>query len=307
MRFINLKRSRSTALLSAAVVAASGIVATMGVSNAAVTLGPDRPADGLPAYIVDDQGLAVAPCDTDTGICGGAFDPTDPAYWDAGGAAGPIKLVYSVSSPAGGRIARFTGSALTPGRYTIKDPWGTVTCQAPGGKMDCRLPGRRITTLLRSTPTPRAGFAGSPNSNRTFTGSPTGFNRVLITGPGGFQASTNRLAITGLLKANTAMSSVNKMALTLGNGRKTTAVTRTIRYASFGTANAVPTVRKGGTNPGAFSVRDNCASQAPGSACSVTVTFVPRQNAGVKRAVLTIDDNSMAAARTVTLKGLGTR
>ena len=306
MRITDFKRRRSAALLSAAVVAVSGIVATMGASNAAVTLGPDRASDGLPAYVVDEQGLAVAPCDTNTGICGGAFDPTDPAYWDAGGNAGPIKLVYSVSSPAGGRIARFTGSALTPGRYTIKDPWGTVTCQAPGGKMDCRLSGRRITTLLRSTAAPD-GFVGNPNLNKTFTGSPTGFNRVLITGPGGFKASTNRLAISGKMKANTAMSSINKMALTLGNGRKATAVTRTVRYSSFGTAAARPTFGKGGTNPGAFSVRDTCASQAPGSACSITVKFVPRQNAGVKRAFLVIDDNSMAAPRRVSLKGLGTR
>jgi hypothetical protein len=307
MRITKLTRRRSTALLSAAVVAVTGIVATMGASDASVRLGPTGGrADGLPAYIVDGQGVAVAPCDTGTAICGGVFDPTDPAYWDAGGDAGPIRLVYSVSSPAGGRIARFTGSALKPGRYTIKDPWGTVTCTAPGGKMDCRLPGRRITTLLRSTAAP-AGFVGKPNLNRSFTGSPTGFNRVVITGPGGFQASTKRLAISGMMRDNTAMSSINKMALTLGNGRTTTAVTRTVRYSSFGTAAARPTVRKGGTNPGAFSVRDNCAAQAPGSACSITVKFVPRQNAGVKRAFLVIDDNSMAAPRHVSLRGLGTR
>jgi hypothetical protein len=306
MRISSLTRRRSTALLSAAVVAASGIVATMGASNAAVTLGPDRASDGLPAYVVDAQGVAIAPCDTGTGVCGGVFDPTDPAYWDAGGDAGPIRLTYSVSSPAGGRIARFTGSELAPGKYTIKDPWGTVTCTAPGGKMDCRLPGGRITTLLRNTSAP-AGFVGNPNLNRTFTGSPTGFNRVLITGPGAFKASTNRLAISGMLRDSTAMSSINTMALTLGNGRKTTAVTRTVRYSSFGTAAARPTVRKGGTNPGAFSVRDTCTSQAPGSTCSITVKFVPRQNAGVKRASLVIDDNSMAAPRRVSLKGLGTR
>src|SRR5215212_10115219 len=98
MRITNLTRRRSTALISAAVVAASGIVATMGASNAAVTLGPDRASDGLPAYVVDAQGVAIAPCDTGTGVCGGVFDPADPAYWDAGGDAGPIRLTYSVSS-----------------------------------------------------------------------------------------------------------------------------------------------------------------------------------------------------------------
>ena len=308
MRISTLTRrrgARSAALLSAAAVDAAGLFAA-GPSGAAVTLGPNRP-DGLPAYIVDGEGVAIAPCDTNTAICGGAFDAADPAYWDAGGDAGPIRLVYSVSSPAGGRIARFDGSGLTPGRYTIKDPWGTVTCTAPGGKMDCRLPGRRITTLLRQTTTP-AGFVGNPNANRTFTGSPTGFNRVLITGPGGFRASTNRLAITGMMRDNTAMSAINKRALELGNGRKADRVSRTIRYSSFGTAAAVPTVRKGGVNPGAFSVRDTCASQAPGTACAITVTFAPRQHANsVKRAFLTIDDNSLAAPRKVSLKGVGVR
>jgi hypothetical protein len=310
MRTTNLTRrrgARSTALLSAAVLAASGIVATMGAANAGITIGPDR-GDGLPAYIVDGQGVAVAPCDTNTAVCGGAFDPADPAYWDAGGDAGPIRLVYSVSSPAGGRIARFTGDALTPGRYTIKDPWGTVTCRAPGGDMDCRLPGRRITTLLRQTTTPPGGFVGSPNVNRTFTGSPTGFNRVLITGPGNFKASTNRLAITGMMRNNTAMSAINKRAVQLGTGRQADRVTKTIRYTSFGTAAARPAVRKGGTNPGAFSVRDNCRSVAPGRACAITVTFAPRQHANsVKRAVLTINDNGMAAPRKVRLKGVGVR
>ena len=298
--------AKSTALLSAAVVAASAIVATMGAANAGVTVGPNRP-DGLPQYVVDGEGLAIAPCDTNTGVCGGAFDPTDPAYWDAGGDAGPIRLVYSVSSAAGGRIARFTGSGLTPGRYTIQDPWGTVNCQAPGGRMDCRLDGRRITTLLRNTSGP-AGFVGTPNAIRTFTGSPTGFNRVVITGPGGFRASTNRLAVSGKLKTNTAMSSINKRALEMGNGRKADPVSRTVRYSSFGTAAATPTVRKGGLNPGAFSVRDTCASQAPGTGCDITVTFAPRQHANsVKRAFLTIDDNSLAAPRRVSLKGVGVR
>jgi hypothetical protein len=307
MRITNLKPRRSTALLSAAVVAVSGIVATMGASNAAVTLGPDR-ADGLPAYVVDGQGLAVAPCDTNTAICGGAFDPADPAYWDAGGAAGPIKLIYSVSSPAGGRIARFTGSGLAPGNYKIQDPWGSLSCPTDAaGKMDCRRNGRRITTLLHNNISP-AGFAGSPNINRRFTGSPRGFNRVLITGPGGFKASTNKLAISGLLRDNTAMSSIDKKALVLGNGRQATAVTRTVRYMSFGTAAARPTVRKGGTNARAFTVRDNCASQAPGSACSITVKYVPRQHVNTtSRAFLVINDNGLADPRRVSLKGVGLR
>lgn len=308
MRTIRLTKRRSAALISAAVLTTGGLVASMGAASAGITLGPSTRPDGLPNYIVDAQGLAVAPCDTGTAVCGGAFTPADPAYWDAGGDAGPIKLVYSVSSPAGGRIARFVGSGLAPGRYKIQDPWGSVFCSADaGGKMDCRKSGRRISTMLRQVPG-RAGFVGGPGVNKRFTGSPTGFNKVVITGPGGFKASTSRLAISGMLKANTAMSSINKTALKLGTGRQAAPVTKTIRYESFGTANARPRVSKAGRTPGAFTVRNQCASQAPGSACNIAVTFAPKRFANsVKKAVLVIDDNGMAAPRKVALTGVGLR
>ena len=298
---------RSAALLSAAAVAAAGLLAAAVPAGAVITLGPPRASDGLPAYVVDDEGLAIAPCDTGNFLCGGAFDPADPAYWDAGGDAGPIRLVYSVSSPAGGRIARFTGDGLTPGRYKIQDPWGTVnSCSADAtGKMDCRLPGRRITTLLRNIDSPAAGFVGGP-VKRTFTGSPTGFNRVVITGPGRFKASTSRLAITGQMRANTAMSSVNKDALSMGRPRNAAPVVRNIRYRSFGTAAAVPTVRMGGANPAAFKVRNTCGSVAPGTGCDIVVTFRPRQHVNrTVKANLVINDNGMAAPRTVKLTGVG--
>lgn len=294
---------RSAGLLSVAAVAATVLVSTAGSASAVVTLGPAR-ADGLPAYVVDGQGVAIAPCDTGTGVCGGPFDPADPAYWDAGGDAGPIRLVYSVSSPAGGRIARFTGN-VPSGNYKIQDPWGTVTCASVSGKMDCRLPGRRITTLLRNTDGP-AGFVGSPNVNRTFTGSPTGFNRVLVTGPGGFKASTSRLAVSGMLLANTAMSSINKTALTLGHPHNAAPVTKTVRYSSFGTANARPTLRLAGANPAAFNVKKTCGAVAPGSGCDINVTFRPRQHLNkTMKANLVINDNSKAAPRTVKLTGVG--
>jgi hypothetical protein len=299
---------RSAALLSAAAGAAAGLFAAASPAGAVINLGPPRASDGLPAYIVDGEGIAIAPCDTATPVrdCGGVFDPTDPTYWDAGGNAGPIKLAYSVSSPIGGRIARFTGSALTPGRYTIKDPWGTVHCQADvGGKMDCRLPGRRITTLLRAT-TAVPGFIGNANVERTFTGSPTGFNRVLITGPRKFKASTTHLAITGLMRANTAMSAVNTDALTLGRPKNAAPVVKNVHYTSFGTAAARPTVRLAGANAGAFKVRNTCGSVAPGRGCNIVVAFRPRQHVNqTVKARLLINDNGLAARRTVKLTGVG--
>jgi hypothetical protein len=299
---------RSAALLSAAAVAAAGLFAAT-PAGAVITLGPPRASDGLPAYIVDGEGVAIAPCDTATPVrdCGGAFDPTDPTYWDAGGNAGPIKVSYSVSSPVGGRISRFTGSALTPGRYTIKDPWGTLHCLADAqGKMDCRIGGpAHISTLLRAT-TAVPGFIGNANVNRTFTGSPTGFNRVQITGPRKFKASTTHLAITGLMRANTAMSAVNTDALTLGRPKNAAPVLKKVHYSSFGTAAARPTVRLAGANANAFKVRNPCRSVRPGRGCNILVAFRPRQHVNqTVKARLLINDNGLAARRTVKLTGVG--
>ena len=170
MRITNLTRRRgakSTALLSAAVLAASAIVATMGAASAGVTVGPDRTPMGFRTTSWTAEGLAVAPCDTNTGVCGGAFDPADPAYWDAGGDAGPIRAGLL------GQLARGrAGSPASPGPgpdvrvdYTIKDPWGTVTCQRPrAARMDCRL--RRAAdhhpAASRPSAPDRRGFVGHP-------------------------------------------------------------------------------------------------------------------------------------------------
>lgn len=300
---------RSTTLLSAVAVAAAGVFVAAVPAGAVITLGPPRASDGLPAYIVDEEGIAIAPCDTATPVrdCGGAFDPTDPTYWDAGGNAGPIKVAYSVSSPRGGRISRFTGSALAPGRYTIKDPWGTLHCQADTqGKMDCRIGGpAHITTMLRAT-TAVPGFIGNANVNRTFTGSPTGFNRVQITGPRNFKASTTHLAITGLMRANTAMSSINTDALTLGRPRNSAPVVRNVHYSSFGTAAAVPRVRLAGRDANAFKVRNPCRTVAPGRGCNISVAFRPRQHVNqTVKARLVVNDNGLAKRRVVKLTGVG--
>ena len=105
------------------------------------------------------------------------------------------------------------------------------------------------------------------------------------------------------MRANTAMSSVAGTQLTLGSIKKATASVGTVRVSSFGTANLRVTTRKGGANPGAFTVTDNCAAVAPGSACNVTVRYAPRPNRDVS-AILTIDDNGLAAPRQVKLTGI---
>jgi hypothetical protein len=212
--------------------------------------------------------------------------------------------------------ARFRFEGARPNtRYTIKDPWQTTFCRTDGtGSADCRrettgdfstVRNGHITTFLRSVGPSAGAFIGTHTRTNRVAGSPTGFNRVVVTG-GGQRFSTNRFSLMGQKRDNTAMSALSRNALQLGNGRQTGAVSKSVRYSSIGTANARPTVRKGGKNPAAFRVSDTCASQAPGTACSITVTFRPRQHANsVKRAVLVINDNGLAAPRRVSLKGIG--
>jgi hypothetical protein len=340
MRITNLTRRRgakSTALLSAAVLAASGIVATMGAANAVVTPGGGENANGVPNFYKDAQGMALALC-TDPGATearcgaadGGAVDGHFGTYFEAatslGGAANPVLdagwAIEAVQDEVTGEAlvfnaTRFRLDGLRPNtRYKITDPWGTRFCRTDAsGAADCKFESNgdfssvrtgHISTFLRVIGPNGGAFIG-PDAATRVTGSRTGFNKVVMTG-GGRTWSTNRFTLVGQKRANTAMSSLSKRALELGNGRQADAVTKAIRYSSFGTAAARPTVRKGGANPGAFSVRDTCASQAPGSKCQIMVTFVPRQNANsVKRAVLTINDNSSAAPRKVSLKGVGLR
>ena len=215
--------------------------------------------------------------------------------------------------------ARFRFEGARPNtRYTIKDPWRTRTCRTDGtGSADCRFETNgdfntvrngHITTFLRTVGPSGSAFigshdnlpAGSPARPPASTGS---WSPVVVSA-----FSTNQFSLMGQKRDNTAMSSLSTRSLQLGNGRQADAVVKTVRYMSIGTANARPTVRKGGLNPAAFSVRDTCASEAPGTACDIMVRFAPRQHANqVKRAFLTVDDNSLAAPRRVSLKGVGVR
>jgi hypothetical protein len=308
----------------------------MGAANAVITPSGAQNGNGVPTFYKDAQGLALALC-TDPGAteaaCGapdaGPVDGHFGVYFDAasslGNANNPVldagwaieAAQDDLGNPAVFNATRFRLNGLRPNTtYKITDPWGTKRCttDASGGA-DCKFesPGgfnqvrtARISTFLRVVGRSGGEMIG-PDLAKRVTGSPTGFNKLVMTG-GGRTWSTNLFTLLGQKRAGTAMSSLNKMALELGTGRSANVVTRTIRYSSIGTAAARPTVRKGGASPGAFSVRDTCASQAPGSVCSIMVTFAPGKHANsTKRAVLTINDNGLAAPRKVSLKGIGVR
>jgi hypothetical protein len=327
---ITLNRRRGAlpaALLSAAALAASGLVAAVAPANAVITTPGGLNDQDVPAFYRDAQGLALQLCvDANEARCEPPADGHIGVYFAADATAGPMNAIYGVEAaidedtgaPVVSNGARFRFTAARPNTtYRIRDPWGTTNCRTDAtGGADCRLEtsgafgavrAGHITTFLRSVRNPGGLFIGNADLPSLVAGSPSGFNRITVTG-GGRTFRTNRFAVMGEKRANTPMSSVSTRALALGRPQRAEPVVRNIRYASFGTANARPTVRIGGQNPGAFRVRNTCGSQAPGSACNFVVTFRPRQNVNrTARAVLTIDDNSLAAPRQVRLRGVGLR
>jgi hypothetical protein len=303
---------RFAALLSVGAMAVTGVTAIAAPAGAVVTAGPDR-ADGLPQYFRDAAGLAAGPCE-DAVVCEGGFDPADGVYFDAGAEVGAISAIYSVGAgldpDAGGalaidNVARFTATGIPNGTYTIRDPWTgnrPRTCTVAANRMDCRVvTGNPVKSLLRANNAPN-GFLGDGELASRVTGSPSGFNRILITGPNRFRQSQSLFTVLGQMPAGTAMTSVGVQSLRLGSITKSTPSMANIPVSSFGTADATLTVTKGGANPAAFQVQ-NPAAVASGGAVNVRVTYTPRANRDVS-ATLTIDDNGLAAPRQVLLTGI---
>ena len=333
--FSSVPTRRAAALFSASALAAAALVATAGSAGAVITQGPGTDPTGAPLSFRDAEGVGVGLC-VDPVNCAEPVDPAEPpvvepvfpteadseaSYFAAEAQAGPVLAIFGVEALSDGvaittaNMYRFRGDLAANTQYRIRHPWGTANCLTEDdGELDCLLEtggeaggtvgAGPVKTFLRQTNAP-AGFLGSLAAPSTVTGSPTGFNRVVVTGPNGnVVGRTNLFAVAGQMSANTAMTSVGADAL---NMRATAAGRqRVIRYSSFGTANATPQVVKAGANPGRFAVNTSaCASVAPQAACNIRVTYLP-QNNRTATARLRITDNSSAAARVVTLRGTGT-
>lgn len=312
--FSSLPTRRVAALFSASALAAAALVATSGSASAVVTAGPDR-GDGLPGLFRDDAGLAVGPCE-DVLICEEAFDPADGVYFDAGAEVGPISAIYSVGAgldpDAGGALAidnvvRYDATGVPNGRYTIRDPWSgnrPRTTTVTGNRMDFRvLVGNPVRTLLRANNAP-AGILGDGELASRVTGSPNGFNRVVITGPGGFRESTNLFTVLGQMPANTAMTSVGVESVRLGNVNKAAPSTVNIPVTSFGTAPAQVSVTKAGANPGRFQVSQP-ATIAQSASGQIRVTYRPQNNRNASARLRIATQGNPGATRVVTLRGTG--
>jgi hypothetical protein len=310
-------------------MAATALLAT-GSANAAVNPGGGRNPDGTPVFVRDGQGIALTMC-ADTLICEPAASPDIGAYYSAEATAGPISAAWGIEAAfleneagvvtdraAVGNSAVFRGRDLRPGRvYTIRDPWRTYRCRADNrGRLDnknCLFEGggeaggpmRRgpIKSFLVPRFSIAAGLIGGLTGSRV-TGSPTGFNRFSVEGPG-LNVRTRFFTVSGQLLAGTPMGVVSRTQLRLGGHSNNRPVTKAIRYRSVGTAPARVRTRKTGDR-GAFRITNNCrGGVAPGRSCSIEVTYRPTR--ADKNARLVISDNTMARPRSVRLSGIAPR
>ena len=79
-----------------------------------------------------------------------------------------------------------------------------------------------------------------------------------------------------------------------------------VTVSNGGTAGlTISAVQLGGANAGAFSETSTCGTLAPGSSCTISVTFSPA-SAGASSATLSIQSNASASATPVALSGQGT-
>jgi len=311
--FSPVHKRRVAALFSASALAAAALVATAGSAGAVITQGGGTRPDNVPTFFQDGNGVRVAACE-DLAVCVDAFDPADGVYFDAGADTQSIRAVFSVGAgfdPAEGleidNSFRFSDAAPLPnGRYTMRHPWGTATCNATAGTMDCRsaLTATPVSTFLRTLARP-AGFLGNGETPRRVTGSPTGFNRLVITGPGAFRESTNLFTVLGQMPANTAMTSVGVESVRLGNVNKAAPSTVNIPVASFGTAPAQVSVTKAGANPGRFQVLQP-ATIAQDTSGQIRVTYRPQNNRNATARLRIATQGNPGATRVVTLRGTGT-
>lgn len=313
---------RSPIFLSVTALAATALVSAASPAGAALTASQDENVHGTPASFVDSTGLALQLCEAACAEVDVPFDPGHAVYFSAEAAVGAISAGFEIATIAvedeaglpTGEIevvnsALFRAEGLTPNAsYTIQHPWGTEVCTTDtagdldnkncifetGGEAGSVLDGP-VQSFLRN-PAAAAGTIGDHETISTVTGSPSGYNQVSVSGPG-LNDSTDQFSLMGEMVDNQAMSSVATADLNFGN--VSAAPPKSITYSSFGTAAATPTVT---SNSAAFTVTGCDTAVAPGSSCTINVTYNPVANQSAT-GTLTIDDNSLAQPRTVALSG----
>jgi hypothetical protein len=324
-------RRRHLAVLSATALAAATLLAGNGAADAAISPGGGRNPDRTPVFLRDAQGLALRLC-TDTVNCEPAAEAGEiGSYFSAEAELGPMRAIWGIDAafledaadnitdrPTLTSSALFRAEGLRPNRrYTIRGPWGTHRCTTDGqgqltnknclfergGEAGGRLGAGPIKSFLYTRLAPR-GFLGDLVVPQRVTGSPTGFNRVTLRGPG-VRARTRFFVLGGQMAEDQPMALMGRSQLRLGSRSSGATVTKTLHYRSVGTAPVTMRIRKAGNHPGAFRVTRGCGELAPRQSCRIEVTFNPGRLDRFARLVVT--DNTLAGKRRVFLTGIAPR
>jgi hypothetical protein len=233
----NIARRRSAALMSVAALATTGFIATAGSAGAAITAGAGTDAQDRPNFFRDGEGVRVVLCQ-DAVNCEPA-DPADPdplhgGYFSAEAVAGNFRVVFAVETAATedeatgelnpneamvSSVAVYDAENLQPGaRYVIKHPWGQRAVRADnrgrvrvvdeaGGESTTPISAGTAKTFLRRLNAPQ-GFLGTLEGVGRVTGSPSGFNRIAVSGPGNNVVQRNWI-VNGQLVEDMPMTSVS--------------------------------------------------------------------------------------------------
>jgi hypothetical protein len=241
------------------------------------------------------------------------------------------------------------GKNMTPnGRYTFTDPYRTYTCTADATGLvqpakGCRfettpIPGNFTAALAGPigpfltwdtfgslTGAPPAGFIGDNTTPHAVVGSPTGFNKMRVSGPGIAGTCTNsdgssvnncqetdKLVLQGkTVNTGNPAASVSSGTLDFGDvpagAPAIPPVTKTLTYANTGSVPVtIGSLAVGGANAAAFTQTNTCgtlpATIAVGARCTIDVTFTPEPGKA-SAATLTITDDTPTATRNIALKG----
>jgi hypothetical protein len=238
-----------------------------------------------------------------------------------------------------------TGKNVTPnGVYHLTDPYGSYTCTAsPSGLVQpskgCRtdqgpvpevftaaLSGRIGPFLTWDTfgstgaDAPPAGYIGDNTTPHAVVGSPTGFNKMRVSGPGitGTCTSsdgstvancqeTDKLIVQGKVQPGGSSAALSSGTLDFGDVPATPSVTKTLTYVNTGSAPiTIGSMDVTGTGAAAFGLTDNCpvapATLDVGARCTVDVAFTPDPGRS-SAATLTIADDTPTATHDVALQG----
>src|SRR4051812_44296030 len=326
-------------------------------------VGLTDPDTRFPSYYADSNGLALQPCLDglplcltsradllDNGADGEGFYSAVAADVGVMSMGLDLEAAYlAVGEEITFQRSQYSAkSGLRPNStYIVTDPYGTNTCKSDStGSIKntaCRfetagVPGDFASALQgRLGPfvtwdtfgstgagAPPAGYIGDNVTPHKVVGSPSGFNKFRVEGPGinttGVDAcpsvdgpiadcgETDLFVVSGKVLPTGPAASTSAKSFDYGN--TATGGSRSLTYTSFGSANAVvDSVAVSGPGAADFAVTEDCTSAstvdgpgvAPGGSCTIGVAFTPRF--GESTATLTIVDNTLGSRRSVALGG----